>query len=77
MHIIKKSEAMKILAAAPKAYKFKYDSGKYKWSGSEADHVGLEVTDFDGVLCVYVERRSDNDGPYTQLMSIHTDEVLS
>ena len=48
----------------------KFDGGKYKWTGSQKHYVGKEVTDIDWVHAVYVERRTDSDGPYAQLMSI-------
>lgn len=51
----------------------KFDNGKYTWSGSQADYVGREVPDIDGIHAVYVERRQDKHGPFAQLMSIYED----
>ncbi|ACL06257.1 hypothetical protein Dalk_4579 [Desulfatibacillum aliphaticivorans] len=47
----------------------KYDSGKYKWTGKASDYTGVDI-DFvwPELLAVYVERRSDANGPYAQLM---------
>ena len=49
----------------------KFDSGKYKWHGSQKHYIGREVHDIERVHAVYVERRTDSDGPYAQIMCIH------
>lgn len=51
----------------------KFDLGKYKWTGSAKHYHGREVTDLPGVVGVWVERRTDKDGPYAQIMSIGFD----
>ena len=49
----------------------KFDSGKYKWTGTQDDYVGREVQDIEWVHAVFVERRKDKDGVYAQLMCVH------
>jgi len=51
----------------------KFDGGKYQWHGSQKHYVGHDVPDIRGVHAVFIERRSDSDGPYGQLMCIHED----
>ena len=51
----------------------KFDSGKYKWTGSQKNYIGREVQDIPTVHAVYVERRQDSNGPYAQIMCIHED----
>jgi len=68
MKIVKKSEAMKYLNTNTKIEKF--CTGKYAWTGSAKDHYGKEVTDIDGVLAVFIERRQDSDGAYGQLRCV-------
>ena len=68
MKISKKSDALKLVGAGSK--QFKFCSGKYKWTGSVQDWIGKDVQDIDGVVAVYAERRQDRYGAYTQLMSV-------
>ena len=54
----------------------KFDSGKYKWSGTQKDYIGKEVQKLPGVEAVYVVRRQDRYGVYAQLLSVtNMDEV--
>lgn len=69
LHLIKKSEAMRIMAANPGSRKFPYCTGKYKKMPSEL--LGSEMKASDDVLAVYAERRSDNFGGYTKLMCVY------
>jgi len=80
MHIVSKRDANKILTDSlfspinGKTLSIgKFDSGKYKWHGSQKHYIGKKVTDLCGIHAVYVERRTDSDGPYAQLMCIHED----
>ena len=54
----------------------KFDSGKYKWSGTQKDYIGKEVQKLPGVEAVYVERRQDRYGVYAQFFSVtNMDEI--
>ena len=68
MKIVTRSEGMRIAKANPKSTVMKYCTGKYKWKGSQQDYVGKVEEVFDDVLALWVERRSDRDGPYALLM---------
>jgi hypothetical protein len=74
MKIISKADAMKIFRNNPGSEKGKFDCGRYKWYGSAKAYIGRDVPDmkFANVLAVYCEHRSDKDGPYAQLMSVHS-----
>lgn len=50
--------------------KMKYDSGKYKWTGSQKDYIGKECKVSDDVVALWVERRADKNGAYAQLMCL-------
>ena len=62
MKVIKKSEAAKIAGAT-----MKYCNGKYNWNGSQMDYVGRDIEGAN-VLALWVERRTDEHGPYARLM---------
>jgi hypothetical protein len=76
MKLIKKSQAKKMIKALPfNTYTCKYCSGKYKWLGSEQKHIDkADVRDLsddkETMLAAYVERRTDNDGPYAIIISV-------
>lgn len=54
----------------------KFDSGKYKWSGTQKDYIGKEVQKLPGVEAVYVEGRRDRYGVYAQFLSVtNIDEI--
>jgi hypothetical protein len=78
IQITSKKKAMDILInslfqADETLNKAKYDNGKYVWSGSQKDYIGKEIDDLNGsVKAAYVERRSDTDGPYCQVMCVST-----
>lgn len=63
-----RSDAMKVAEANPSAIRMKYDSGKYTWHGSQAHYVGREEKVSDEILALWVERRTDSNGPYAQVM---------
>ena len=46
----------------------KYDNGKYEWHGSQKAYIGKETRHIEGVHAVYVERRTDSNGAYAQIM---------
>lgn len=78
MKVVSKREANKILTESlfkPVNGKTlsigKFDSGKYQWHGSQNHYIGRDVQGIDGIHAVYIERRTDSDGPYGQLMCIH------
>ena len=48
----------------------KYSSGKYTWLGSAGDYVGREVSVPDDIVALWVERRTDQHGPYAQVMCL-------
>lgn len=53
----------------------KYDNSKYEWTGKASNYVGKDVENvFDGLLAVYVERRTNSDGPYAQVMCVTVQE---
>ena len=68
MQVISKKDALKFLT--PDRMLFKYCSGKYDWTGKAADYLGKEVRDLKGIHTVYVERRTDSNGPYACLMCV-------
>ena len=77
MNIISKREANKILVDSlfnpingHTLNVEKYDNGKYEWCGSQKHYIGKEVGHIDGVHAVYVERRTNSDGAYAQVMCI-------
>ena len=77
MHIISKREANKILVDSlfnpVNGHTLnieKYDNGKYEWHGSQKHYIGKEVKRINGVHAVYVERRTNSDGAYAQVMCI-------
>jgi hypothetical protein len=74
MKITSKAKAMSILRSGSNLIVGCYCTGKYKWTGKSADYIGKEVEDLNGVHAVYVERRTDSDGPYARMMSIHEGE---
>ncbi len=49
----------------------RFDKGKYKWTGSLKDYIGMEVPDYEGIHAVYAERRKDSYGPFTVLIAVH------
>lgn len=65
-----RANALKMLNEHPDATKGKYSSGKYQWLGSQSHYVGKEETVSERVLALWVERRSDRDGAYAQVMCI-------
>jgi len=47
----------------------KYDNGKYEWTGKASDYIGKDVPNCsDDVKAVWVERRSNSNGVYAQVM---------
>lgn len=62
-----RAEGIKI-AKANKAKICKYCTGKYKWHGSAKHYIGREEIVDREVLALWVERRSDRNGPYAQIM---------
>ncbi|NAX34113.1 DUF987 family protein [Vibrio sp. V27_P1S3P104] len=72
MKITKRSDAMKIANEHQTARIGKYDSGKYIWQGSQDHYVGKEEKVSDEILALWVERRTDRDGPYAQVMCLST-----
>ena len=77
MNIISKREANKILVDSlfnpingQTLNIEKYDNGKYEWHGSQKHYIGREVRHIDGIHAVYVERRTDSNGPYALIMCI-------
>ncbi|BEI26576.1 DUF987 family protein [Vibrio fluvialis] len=62
-----RAEGLKI-AKAKGAKVMKYCSGKYKWHGSASHYVGREEVVDREVLALWVERRTDRDGPYALVM---------
>ena len=51
----------------------KFDSGKYEWKGTAKAYLGRECQDIKGIHAVYVERRTDSNGPYAQIMCVYED----
>ena len=51
----------------------KFDSGKYEWKGNAKAYLGKEVPTLRGVHAVYVERRTDRNGAYAQIMCVSED----
>ena len=71
--ITTKAKATAILNATPGARRFKYCAGKYHWDGSAKRYIGTTVERVsDEVKAIWVERRSDTDGPYACMMCITT-----
>lgn len=74
--IIRRSEALKRLASSrtPSGRlalcPCPYDTGKYKWEGSEEPYIGREQEVADDIDCLYVERRQDSDGAYCRVMCL-------
>ncbi|BBM67876.1 hypothetical protein VA249_45220 (plasmid) [Vibrio alfacsensis] len=68
--IQKRSEAMRIALEHPTAKVMKYDNGKYTWHGSQTHYLGKQQQVTDCVLALWVERRTDRDGPYAQVMCL-------
>jgi len=68
MKIIAKQDAMRMRAPGDGTRLIKYDCGKYDTSID--DCIGKRVRQFDGIIAVYAERRTDQDGAYTQLMCV-------
>lgn len=68
--VTKRSDAMKIANEHPTARIGKYDCGKYAWHGSQEHYVGKEEKVSDRILALWVERRTDRDGPYAQVMCL-------
>ena len=62
MKIMKKAEAMKIPGRT-----IKYSVGKYKSTGSQLDYVGRDI-EVNNVVALWVERRTDENGPYARIM---------
>ena len=49
--------------------KMKYCKGKYAWTGKASDYYGKPVkVSSDDVKRIWVERRTDKNGPYAVLM---------
>ena len=77
MQIVSKKKAMDILTNSlfnpvngGTLNTSKFCAGKYNWTGKAADYVGKVVPDIKGVHAVYVQRRTDSNGPYAQMMAI-------
>ena len=77
MNIISQREAMAILTHSlfnpingRSLTHSKFDNEKNVWVGKAKAYEGREVRDVEGVHAVYVERRTDTNGPYAQLMCI-------
>ena len=71
MKVISKKDAMVIRAAHPDHTVMKFDSAKYKWNGTQNEHIGKEVPyTAQGVVAIYAERRADKYGPYAQYMCV-------
>ena len=78
MKILKKSEADAMLVASVFDRKgsltpVKYDSGKYKWLGSQQAHIDASASELEkrgGAVAVWFERRADESGPYCQVMAL-------
>lgn len=62
--------AMELLNSNPSLKKVRYDSGRYKWYGSESEYVGREVSVPEHVKALWVERRQDKDGPYASVFCV-------
>ncbi|WP_050916549.1 DUF987 family protein [Vibrio cholerae] len=70
--IVKKSDALKLKEIHPNAKIEKYDSGKYHWEGSQDEYVGrVEPNIPERILALWVERRTDRDGAYAQVMCLY------
>lgn len=71
LEITTQAQAEKILRQTPGARRTIYSAGKYKWSGSSKDYVGRrEENVCSDIRAIYVERRTDADGPYAKVMCI-------
>lgn len=65
INVIKKSEAMKMAKEHEGFCSIKkYCDANYIWHGSENAYVGRTQQVPDRVLALWVERRTDSDGPY-------------
>ena len=69
MKIISKQTAMTLLAANPKLEAEKFWPARFTWR-LESSYLGEEVDNIPGVHAVYVVRRTDIFGAYTQFMCI-------
>lgn len=45
----------------------RYDMGHYKWQGTAKAYEGTEVDAIDGVVALWMERKTDSSGPYAAL----------
>jgi hypothetical protein len=73
LSVITKTEAMKMAKANPGLRTEVYCAGKYIWHGSQKPYVGKEHEVSDRVSALWVERRSDSDGPYARFMCLLND----
>nr|WP_206609268.1 DUF987 family protein [Vibrio cholerae] len=70
IQIIKRSDAMRIAKDHPVATIEKYCSGKYQWHGNQEHYIGRQEKVPERILALWVERRSDRNGAYAQVMSL-------
>lgn len=73
MRIESKASALRKVPEGKQARVSKFCAGKYKWAGKASEYEGHVVLDLPDVLAVYVERRTDRDGPYAQLMAVQAE----
>ena len=69
MLIITKSKAQQLIKNGCRCSRF--DRGKYKWTGTIKNYVGMEVPDYEGIIAVFAEQRKDRFGKYVALMAVH------
>ncbi|MDQ2077447.1 DUF987 family protein [Marinimicrobium sp. ABcell2] len=66
-----KEKAYAILRSIPGACRLPYCTGRYTWRGSEQAFVGQAIESVsEAVKAIYVEHRSDDGGPYAEMMCI-------
>ena len=71
LNITTKAEALTVLQSTPNCRRFPYCSGKYKWEGSARPYFGRPIDAVsEEVKAIYVEHRTDKDGPYAKMMCI-------
>lgn len=74
--VITKSKALKLFNSSEHDI-FKLDNAKYKWLGSQRNHIekfGKQLNDkyecANHIAAIWFERRIDNHGPYCQIMCL-------
>jgi hypothetical protein len=67
-----RANGLRLKDANPNSKVMKYDSGKYEWHGSAKHYQGREEDVYPEILALWVERRTDCDGAYAQVMCLTT-----